>query len=750
MLSCVHRPPFSHFALHCVTTPPPPSPYNAQPTVIGPAAMSLPPDGQETEWLQQRLGPVIQAAVDNAVQGAMGTIVAAGAEAIRDVKADRDAYVRRAQAGFAATLTATAAVPTVTLCPSKLGAILGGGGGRDGVLRTVWAAMDPKGYESCRSSWLGGGQCPGATQCTQRVGAKQSDPYAGIRTMDDVAAFAAEAASVDGAMTKLYTNLGTRDEQVTADLAAARFGVPLSGRNVGGVWGPMWRGPVLDRVPNRWAQLDQGGTETLPPPLPGPFLLVGEADGFVEITGDGGNSAREVVEFKLRFPADGVLGPGSASDRWQLQAYMHMFDTRSGYLVQRVFGTDTLSIIRMERDDAVWEAEVLPALTAFVVDVRRVIRGVNSGDAALRHAALASENPRSAPLAAAGGGGAGGRGMLPPSCTLPGQGCGGGGGGGRDRSPSRSPPHDHGNGAAGGARGEHAGSAGSAGTARAAGSTQPGSSSSGGQTGVGGAGGVGGKPGLSAALAAILAASALPHTPQRNTVFKSRSVSAGPQVAKKRPVPQINTVPFALPPAVSVSAPVRDAQTGDDGSDDNDAIDSNDSNDSSDDDATDADYIPPSGRVCDQDAHVVDDETDHDDDYAKLPARKRARGSSTAHEAATVTATATVRPRSSRSTPSVYSSRSLGLKHQHHQDGRRARRKVVDPIPNQKPPRKGNDAVHKPTRKAAMAQPPAVVPPVAAVAAVVLEPGVKRGRGRPKGSKDKRPRAPRRRGGVLG
>ena len=249
----------------------------------------------------------------------------------------------------------------------------------------------------------------GATDTDTDTEGVQDDAFPEVRTAADVAQYRLKHTPAQ--TLKLYRAKGVVEEAVTINLLrrllrdrGAVPGVGARGRDAhdvptGGrvthVSSSLWWTPVggpqgfMPRESAEGAARDgppgPRGAATLPGPVvdPGPFAVVGRVDCAIALE----TGAQVPVEIKTRM---GPLFPQIPhAEKLQLQAYIQCLRAPWGLHVQRSMGSDAVSCVRVDRDDALWTSEVLPGLRRFACDVRRLLRG-SLIDEELRHTVLTS------------------------------------------------------------------------------------------------------------------------------------------------------------------------------------------------------------------------------------------------------------------------------------------------------------------------------------------------------------------------
>jgi hypothetical protein len=241
---------------------------------------------------------------------------------------------------------------TVVIYPTELGAILGCDRfeSRLKMLAAKWRATDPRGFRLAMVGRIAGTGGTGGTAIAGRP------RCAGVHN--------------EAAVLRLLAANSTAG--VTEVTSTSR---------------PMWwRTRLLDGVAEGglgcYQQQQQQQTPTEDPIEPGPYVISGEVDAVVRTK----DCPIDVpVEIKTRGSAMSLgVYP---RERLQLQAYIQAMDAPWGLHVQNVLGTTTVVETRVPRDDEEWNTRVVPAVEAFVCDVRRVVRNC-AADAELIRAVL--------------------------------------------------------------------------------------------------------------------------------------------------------------------------------------------------------------------------------------------------------------------------------------------------------------------------------------------------------------------------
>jgi hypothetical protein len=313
-------------------------------------------------------------------------------------------FLTRAEASLAALRTAVMQAtlgdvgfagrggPTVALFPSQLGAVLGLDPylPRDVVLGQTWMRTNSTNYRAAAAAWTardrqpltrprdndGGGSSGGAGGAGGASWTTPTDPAPDVLSADAMRAWCRNKSKKEVGV--MYCAKGHVGEQATVELLEREGGLTLTQRN-GAVW---WH-----RDGSGGFRDDAGGSPAGPvsddPPPPGDYALSGQVDAAIT---DAATGALVPVEIKTRMRRLA----GAVRDReWlQIQAYIQALKAPYGLLVERVQGDDAVVRTRIERDDARWAAEVVPAMDTFVQEVRRLLRGGLGSDDALRHQVL--------------------------------------------------------------------------------------------------------------------------------------------------------------------------------------------------------------------------------------------------------------------------------------------------------------------------------------------------------------------------
>jgi hypothetical protein len=264
---------------------------------------------------------------------------------------------------------------TVTLWSSEVGAYLGkdSWSSRDKALGNVWRRANDAHFRCVQDVWRTAGCRFGQADTADTAARMRAtfDPFPNVKTVEDVAAFRANA-SPDQVL-KLYKSKGCLFEDEVAKLFGASIQQRVELRHTA----VAWRSDLAAGV-----SADQRMCRP-PGPItdPGLFTIVGEVDGWLLQP----PYSNTIVEFKVRMQKIPALAPDR--DILQIQTYMNINNVDHAIYVQNLFGTAELQVQSMKRDVHMWETEVLPGLREFVCDVRRLLRG-DTGDKALQHRVL--------------------------------------------------------------------------------------------------------------------------------------------------------------------------------------------------------------------------------------------------------------------------------------------------------------------------------------------------------------------------
>jgi hypothetical protein len=276
------------------------------------------------------------------------------------------AAVDDAAAALMSAVLGVATEPVVIIWPSEIASILTGVPGtrqsRDMTLAKVWQRSH---YPSFAA----------ASDARPVV----TDPYPHIKTEADLDM--ARRVLTPRELSRVYAALGRRMEVDTASNLGTILGRPVTHRNSGFTWRSGEPGNALPK----------SSPPRLPGPItdPGPFTIVGEVDAW---TTDPDTGAPVVVEFKGRMGA-GDLYPSIPECEWlQLQTYLNAYGVDRGLHVQRKFNRAECVIVSVDRDEAAWTTRIMPAVTAFVCEVRALMRGAPE-DMPARLRVLATVSP---------------------------------------------------------------------------------------------------------------------------------------------------------------------------------------------------------------------------------------------------------------------------------------------------------------------------------------------------------------------
>jgi hypothetical protein len=264
---------------------------------------------------------------------------------------------------------------TVTLWSSEVGAYLGkdSWSSRDKALGNVWRRANDAHFRCVQDVWRTAGCRFGQADTADTAARMRAafDPFPNVKTVEDVAAFRANA--TPDQVLKLYKSKGCLFEDEVAKLFGASIQQRVELRHAA----VAWRSDLA-------AGVAAGQRMCRPPgPItdPGLFTIVGEVDGWLLQP----PYTNTIVEFKVRMQKIPALAPDR--DILQIQTYMNINNVEHAIYVQNLFGTAELQVQSMKRNVHMWETEVLPGLREFVCDVRRLLRGATD-DKALQHRVL--------------------------------------------------------------------------------------------------------------------------------------------------------------------------------------------------------------------------------------------------------------------------------------------------------------------------------------------------------------------------
>ena len=270
--------------------------------------------------------------------------------------------IRKALTDLERVVINAATEPTVVLWPTELAHIVGWDTrqSRDSVMAEVWRRSH---YASFRAA------------CG--VLKPAVDKYPMVKTQEDLAVLRRVAPASE--MQKVYAAKGRFMETHIVQLLSRRLGTDVTHRHTA----------FACRSAGVGAALQKCAPPRPPGPItdPGPYAIVGEIDGWTTDT----NGTPLIFEVKTRF-----TGPPSSDisrAEWlQLQAYLNAHGVDTGLHVQCAFGSDELLVTTVARDDSTWRDVIVPALVAFVCEVRALFRGTPE-DEPLRQRVLATTTP---------------------------------------------------------------------------------------------------------------------------------------------------------------------------------------------------------------------------------------------------------------------------------------------------------------------------------------------------------------------
>lgn len=276
----------------------------------------------------------------------------------------------------AAASTAPPSEHVVTLWASEIAGSLGKDTwlSRAKALGRVWRRTHELQYRAVVDRWKALGYTVKGTEPLVHASLIK-DPFPYVKTTADVELFKATAKPAD--VLKLFRTKGLIHEGTATQLLEMELGQSVvhrqaatTWRSADGVVAPVCSISASRRPPGSICD-------------PGPFQVLGQVDGWLTTP----PFSNTIVEVKVRMTTVDMESMPD-HDRLQIQAYMHLNDAEQCAYTQMLLGTDTVHTRMIPRDPEVWENEILPGLRAFVVDVRKLLRGTDPEDFKLRQLAL--------------------------------------------------------------------------------------------------------------------------------------------------------------------------------------------------------------------------------------------------------------------------------------------------------------------------------------------------------------------------